>query len=365
MQCCESHGKGARKSAPKKAKYYGGVVVTNRIASRHQANCTHSEMDKTLKAEEIPISLSAIKRIGQHFETTVNVARNKGFGMPKASPCRDDHLRKCTVLKDRKRSLQKLSAESVFWGLDKTLSRRTITRRLSNAGFVSIRCFKKPLLSEKHERQNLVFGRIWTVWFRVVQQSCVEWWIKISVACSREVCSKIWWMFRLCLIWIQSAFLVSSGYCLLTHRLCRTPSLHWTPPSLFIPICINTSVCALSICQNVDHLSVPSYLYTSYLIFCEQHPLLWFTTFASSSGFVCPSAFCLWLLICFSLPWFLPAPWYLLHSDFWFWLLLVFRIVCCYLTLYHKSLFTWLLTSASIKTFSAFSLVCIWFLIRV
>ena len=64
MQCCESHGKGVRKSAPKKAKYHAGVAVKNRIAGLHQANCSYSEIYKTLKAEEIPISLSAIKRIG-------------------------------------------------------------------------------------------------------------------------------------------------------------------------------------------------------------------------------------------------------------------------------------------------------------
>ena len=49
MQCCESHGKGAWKSAPKKAKYYAGVAVTNHIAGCHQANCNHFEIYKTLK----------------------------------------------------------------------------------------------------------------------------------------------------------------------------------------------------------------------------------------------------------------------------------------------------------------------------
>ena len=59
------------------------------------------------------------------------------------------------------------------------------------------------------------------------------------------------------LMWIQSAFLVSPGYCpislmcFLFHRLCRTSSLPWTPPSLFIPLCINTSVCVLATRQNV------------------------------------------------------------------------------------------------------------------
>ena len=85
MQCCESHGKGARKSASKKAKYHAGVAVRNHIAGLRQANCSYSEIYKTLKAEEIPISLSAIKRIGQRFETTGNVARKKGSGRPKAT----------------------------------------------------------------------------------------------------------------------------------------------------------------------------------------------------------------------------------------------------------------------------------------
>ena len=60
MQCSESHGKGVRKSAPKKAKYHAGVAVKNHIAVLHQANCTYSEIYKILKAEEIPISLLAI-----------------------------------------------------------------------------------------------------------------------------------------------------------------------------------------------------------------------------------------------------------------------------------------------------------------
>ena len=153
----------------------------------------HSEIYKTLKAEEIPISLSAIKRIGQRFKTTGNVARKKGSGRPKASSCRDDHLLKYTVHKDRKRSLQKLSAEFKT-SENKTLSRITITTRLSNGGFVSRRFVKKPMLSQKNIRDRIRFladyGKFDSEWF-----SCVEWWMKISVAfwCSREVCSKIWW----------------------------------------------------------------------------------------------------------------------------------------------------------------------------
>ena len=125
MQHCESHGKGVRKSAPKKAKYHAGVAVRNCIAGLCQANCNYSEIYKTLKAEEIPISLSLLR-----FETTGNVARKKGSGRPKASSCWDDHLLECTVLKDRKSRIQDLRKQNYI----------TITRRLSNAGFVSRIC---------------------------------------------------------------------------------------------------------------------------------------------------------------------------------------------------------------------------------
>ena len=169
LYACESHGKGVRKSAPKKLKYHAGVAVNNLIAGLRQANCSHSEI-LTLNAEEIPISLSAIKRIGQCFETTGNVARKKGSRRPKASSCRDDHLLKFTVLKNRKRSLQKLSAE--FKTLEnKTISRKAITRRLSNAGVVSRRCIKKPLLSQTSDRIIFLpeYGKFDSEWFsRVV-----------------------------------------------------------------------------------------------------------------------------------------------------------------------------------------------------
>ena len=163
MQCCESHGKGVRKSALKKAKYHAGVAVKN-----CQANCSYSGIHQTLKREKIPILLSAIKRIGQRFETTGNVARKKGSGRPKASSCRDDHLLTFTVLKDRKISLQKLSAEFKT-SENKTLSRRAITRRLSNAGFVFRRCH--CFLRKTSDRMKLLaeYGNFDSEWFsRVV-----------------------------------------------------------------------------------------------------------------------------------------------------------------------------------------------------
>ena len=85
MQCCESHGKGARKSSSKKARCHTGVAVKKHIAGLCQDNRSYSEMYKTQKTEEIPISLSAIKRIGQRFKTTGNVQRQKGSGRLKAS----------------------------------------------------------------------------------------------------------------------------------------------------------------------------------------------------------------------------------------------------------------------------------------
>ena len=82
--------------------------------------------------------------------------RKKGSGRPKASLYRDDHLLKCTVLKDRKRSLQKLSAE-LKTSKNKNLSRRTITRRLSNTGFVPRRCVKSHCCLIKTSKTELRF----------------------------------------------------------------------------------------------------------------------------------------------------------------------------------------------------------------
>ena len=127
-----------QENASKKEKYHAGVAVKNRRAGLRQANYSYSAIYKTLKAEEIPISLS-IKREKVNALKQRNVVRKKGSGRLKASSCKDDHLLKCTVLKDRKRSLQKLSAEFKT-SENKTLLRRTMTRRLFNAGFYNSEC---------------------------------------------------------------------------------------------------------------------------------------------------------------------------------------------------------------------------------
>ena len=97
--------------------------------------------------------------------------RKKGSGRPKASSCRDDHLLKFTVLKDRERSLRKLSAEFKT-SENKTLSRRTIVRRLSNAGFLLDDVLKSHCcLRKTSDRIKLLaeYGKFDSAWFsRVV-----------------------------------------------------------------------------------------------------------------------------------------------------------------------------------------------------
>ena len=94
----------------------------------------------------------------------------EGSGKPKASLCGDDHLLKFTVLKDRKIRLHK-QQNSRFQKT--TISRKTITRKLYNAGFVSIRCFKKPLLSQKNIKDRIKFlpeyGKFDSEWFSRVE----------------------------------------------------------------------------------------------------------------------------------------------------------------------------------------------------
>ena len=124
---------------------------------------------------EIPISLSAIKRIGQRFETKGNVVRKKGSGRPKASSCRDDHLLKFTVRQDRKRSLTK------------SVSRiQDLRKQDSFNEEVSRRCVKNPLLSVGWQSMESLIQSGSAELCGVMNQyfSCM--------LTSREVCSKIW-----------------------------------------------------------------------------------------------------------------------------------------------------------------------------
>lgn len=90
---------------------------------------SYCQIYKTLKADEILISLLAIKREG--CEIRLHIARKNGSGKPKALSRRDEICR-----------------QNVKTSENMTLLRGTITRRLFNAGFVCI-CVKKPLVSHK------------------------------------------------------------------------------------------------------------------------------------------------------------------------------------------------------------------------
>ena len=95
-------------------------------------------------------------------------------------------------------------------------------------------------------------------------------------------------MFRLCLMWFQSTFLVSPDYCPISlmcsyfHRLCRTTSL----PRLacLFPMCINTSVCALLTRQNVSSLLCADSLKASLLRNCIHRHLFLIMSLLSPFG---------------------------------------------------------------------------------
>lgn len=53
--------------------------------------------------------------------------------------------------------------------------------------FVLRSCVKQALLSCMSIKDNEVLGRIWKVWFRVVWQCYMKWWIKISI---------VWWYLK-------------------------------------------------------------------------------------------------------------------------------------------------------------------------
>lgn len=83
---------------------------------------------KTLKVVEILFSLSAIIKMGQFFERTGNIARRKVYRMSINVTMQGELLTKTYSSQRQEKCLQNLSVEFPT-SENKTLSRRTITRR--------------------------------------------------------------------------------------------------------------------------------------------------------------------------------------------------------------------------------------------
>lgn len=157
--------------APKKAKCHVSAEVKGRIVGLRQAGFSYPAVKDLLKAEKINIPLKTIQRIGHTFLTTGSLARKPGSGRPRVTSFRDDRHLKMTVLQQRKKTLTKV-AEDFRTSDNKVVSRRTITRRLKEAGFSSKRCAKKPLLSKKNVTDRLTFLQLYghhdSQWFQHV-----------------------------------------------------------------------------------------------------------------------------------------------------------------------------------------------------
>lgn len=149
-------------------KFHCDEGIRNRIAGLRQGGMTYAGVWKTLRRQGIPVSLSAVKRIGLRFATIGSVEWKKNPGRPKVTTEKDDRRLKLTVLKDRKISLKAL-AQNFTTASGRKVSRQTITRRLARQGFSSRRCAKKPLLSKKNIKDRLRFlteyGRNDADWF--------------------------------------------------------------------------------------------------------------------------------------------------------------------------------------------------------
>ena len=173
-------------------------------------------------------------------------------------------------------------------------------------------------------------------------------------------------MFRFCMCQSSPWSLFNlSPMCFLSHSFFRTSSLPQDPHSLFnFPVYIYLSLCSsnLSECWS---FSVPSKQYARLLRFSDRHHVCFRLYDFCLLHFVLLAIliFRVWLLLCSVQLQFLPAPWYLCFSYFWFWFLLVFWLLFCLFIFAIESLITWLPKPCILKTtFSAFSLVCIWFL---
>ena len=146
----------AKTNSQKSAKVHVTLELKGRIAGLHQAGTSYRCIQKLLKSEGIIIPLTTINRIAKTFRTTGTLARKPGSGRPKVTTSRDDRRLKRTVSQHPKTTFTNLAKDFKTEKGD-SISRKTIARRLKQAGFSSKRCLKKPLLSKKNVKDRRKF----------------------------------------------------------------------------------------------------------------------------------------------------------------------------------------------------------------
>ena len=123
-------------------------------------------MQNILNSENVLTSLLTLKKIGLHFAKK----EKKRTGRRKATTKRDDRWIKFAARRDKK-EIQTNLAKEIKISDRKTLSRKTITRKLKENGIMSKIRAKKPLLSQNNVKNKLYFRAEYyfdTKWFRII-----------------------------------------------------------------------------------------------------------------------------------------------------------------------------------------------------
>ncbi|CAJ0963368.1 unnamed protein product [Ranitomeya imitator] len=105
---------------------------------------------------------STIYRIIKNFKKRASIVVKKAPGRPRKTSKRQDRILKLFQLQDRTTSSAELAQEWQQAGV--SASARTVRRRLFEQGLVSRRAPKKPLLSRKNIRDQLLFCKRYREW---------------------------------------------------------------------------------------------------------------------------------------------------------------------------------------------------------
>ena len=136
------------------------ITVRHEIAALMQ----HSDLTHRQIASKFGVSPKTVQRIGKMARESVSLETKRvgNCGRKRATTKRGDRLITRTVLENRKSSLKELLHKVRERGV--AISRRTLRRRLKEAGLVAKRPLRKPLLTPTMIRKRLQWAKKYKNW---------------------------------------------------------------------------------------------------------------------------------------------------------------------------------------------------------
>lgn len=114
-------------------------------------------------AKTIKCSRCAVQNTIKRFQQTGTYRNLPKSGRKRVTTAREDRLIELTALRDRRQSAVGISSE-LRGQLNTVVSVRTIRRRLAAANLPARKPRRKPLLTEKHRKQRLVWAKKYQNW---------------------------------------------------------------------------------------------------------------------------------------------------------------------------------------------------------